>query len=344
MINHPGRLAAYMLLVLSPPLSAQERVREGVILRQPTSTVERAPTNAQTTAVRSEAMKSVGMLSVINPMDGLSIVSTPPAPRLPTPTFTISDLSRSSGARTDEQTMTVKTSIAVSNTEWQACPLTPMFAFGPPGVQVAAAPYYTNVDSTKPPAAKYTHFNGKLYFRPPWVPDDAFPNALPTPGTATNSHIFVVNCRGEVSNALPFRLEPNKFQLLRVSKDGFIGGEQIKFYGTGLQPMKSCGNQWCAPTQKVMMVFKLGKTNAAGTGLDVIEREFEAPLWSSPHGLGERDVEVFAPSLAGAGYTNAQWVILESKAYVLKDGLRSNYLPVRYCSSSESAARPGACW
>ena len=326
----PGGIFALILLLPAPSLSAQVRAREGVILRQP---VERAVLR-----------KPTAMISSIDPLTAISITTSPAAPSLPSPSFQITSFSRPNGAHTDAQGNTIRTSLTLSAADVKACPLTPMFSFGPGQPTVPAAAFALGLPSTAQVYDKYTWIGSTLYFRPPALPDGAFPGGLASPPQTTNSWVHVVNCRNEYSNALAFRVEPTTFQITKVYPDGFIGGQQIVVHGTGLSGMVACDSiTWCKPTQQVMFYFKLGKTNAAGTGMDVVERELEAPQMSFPS-LDERYTNVYAPSLEGQGYTRDKWALLESKLYVVKNGVKSNVLPARYCSSTANTKLSGPCF
>jgi hypothetical protein len=323
---HPYLAMALTVALLSPGLSAQVRVREGVI---------RAPAGQ----IQSRRMSSIAIVSSV------SITTSPAAPNLPSPTFQITSFNDASGAYNDVQGRTVRTNLSLTPVELQACPLTPMFSFGPSQPTIPASSWYLNISNDAPAHQKYSFLNGSLYFRPPPVPNDGFPGGLPSPPMAKNAWVHVVNCRNEYSNALAFRIEPMELQLIKALPDGFIGGQQVTISGTGLDGMVSCGSTWCDPKQKVMFFFKLVKTNTAGTGQDVAERELEAPLAHGASGLDERRATVYAPSLEGQGYTRATWALVESKVYVIKgDGQRSNSIPVRYCSSTALASNPGPCF
>jgi hypothetical protein len=330
MKRRSSQIAALIVVLFAPSLSAQVvRAREGVILRQP---ILREPISSRT-VIASDPLASV------------TITTSPPAPNLSAPSFEVKSFNVDNGAVTDAQGKTIRTNLALTPTELRACPLTPMFYFGPSAPAVPAASFYTGLPETATTDQKYSFIGGSLYFRPPPVPDQAFPGELPSTQGAKNSWVYVVNCRNEVSNALPFRVEPTKFQITRVSPAAFVGGQQIVVGGTGLAGLVACDSiTWCTPTQKVIFTFKLGKNNVSNTALDVVEREFEAPAMTPPS-IDERYTNVYVPSIEGQGYTKNTWVLLESKVQVVKNGVRSNALPIRYCSSVQNTSiATGSCW
>jgi hypothetical protein len=330
MKGHPSH-AALVLILLTSPLVAQSKIRSGAVLQQPVQATN------QMRAARAE-------LFAVDPLAGLTITPSPGAPSLPSPSFEATGLSGASGAQNDAQGKIVRTNLGPTGAELQACPLTPMFSFGPSGPTVPAAPFYLDTPNTAPAYQKYTFISGSLYFRPPAVPDAAFPGGLPSPQGAKNSWVYVANCRGEYSNAQAFRLEPTKYQITKVWPDGFIGGQQLVVSGTGLEGRKACSStDWCAPTQKVMLHFRVVRVNSAGTA-EYMERDIEAPLWNGTSGLDERSVAVFAPSIEALGYSRPVWQLVESTLYVLKAGVRSNDLPARYCSATGNPASTGSCW
>jgi hypothetical protein len=81
-------------------------------------------------------------------------------------------------------------------------------------------------------------------------------------------------------------------------------------------------------TQKVIFTFKFAKTNAAGTGLDIVMADQEALVTSTDN----RSVLLNAPSPASLGYTKPTWVLLDASVRVVKNGITSNSIPVKYCS------------
>jgi hypothetical protein len=328
---HPSHAAVLMLVALSSSLSAQvSKTRPDLILKQPLLP------RTEYTAARSQ-------MKAMDPLAALTITPSPAAPNLPSPSFEAKSLNVPAGAHNDAQGKIVRTNLNLTGGENQACPITVMFTFGT-GVSVPAAGWYPTTASTAPAHERYPFLYGGAYFRPPAVPDGAFPGGVPSPPQTKNSWVHLVNCRNEYSNALPFRIEPTKFQITKVWPAAFIGGQQVVVSGSGLEGLISCGSAWCAPTQKVMFHFKLGKNNQSNTGLDIVERDLEGPLWNGSS-LDERAVNLFAPSLEGQGYTKASWVLMEASVYVMKGTARSNSLPIRYCSSAANTSiASGSCW
>jgi hypothetical protein len=160
-----------------------------------------------------------------------------------------------------------------------------------------------------------------VYFRNPVIPAQVL-----VKHPQVNARLYLVNCRNEYSNALDYTIEPPEpttLQLASYFPEKITPGVKVLINGYALA-------KWDNSSQTVFFHFKLGKTNAAGTGLDVAEREVAAQYVGTSDSYG---ANVFAPALEGLGY-DRQWVILDASLYVVKDGLRSNSLPIKYCSSS----------
>lgn len=287
------------------------------------------------------------------------------APTLPSPSFYLISFNIDEGARNDQQGRVAKTSLSLpaspsGNQNPCDCPYTPMFLYDNARAPVPAAGWYFTSSGdvqpdTDPACAKYTIlFGNTLYLRAP-----TFPGLTYVRPPAYNTWVFVVNCRGEYSNARQFRVYPTDFELgyadaiaysggQWVTLNGYVGGTQLNLHGTGFAGL--------APNdQTVFFHFELGKTNASGTGLDLTTRDIAAaPAFpqstdpAHPDVMDERQINVLVPSLEGAGYgKNDGYVLLKSTVYVKKGYQTSAALPVRVCSTSASAATiagNGPCW
>jgi hypothetical protein len=259
------------------------------------------------------------------------------APLLPAPSFQLKSFNDDEGAKNDQQGRTAYTSLAL-NQNPQACPYTPMFVYDGAQAPIPAAGFYLTASGqvepdTDPAYNKYSILNnGILYFRAP-----TFPGLKYVRPPAYNTWVYVVNCRGEYSNALHFRVYPTNLQLQFVTPTRFIGGQQVNLFGAGFAGI--------TPTdQKVLFHVTLGRTNAAGNALDQTVRDIEAspafPQGGAQQLLNERQINVLAPNLDGLGYgPSSGYILLDAQVYVTRGGIPTAKLPVTICRNDASAAQ-----
>ena len=252
-------------------------------------------------------------------------------PRLPAPAFT-GQPNLPYGATTDHNGMTVR--LSPTPTDASSCPLVPMFYWNAASPPMPAAPFYRTTSATATAQEKYPFLYGAVYFRPPVIPGIAFVDPA-SPSSEFDAWFFVANCRGQYSNPVPFRMYSTEFRLSKAVtvEANVIAGGKMTIIGTGLAPWKNYTN---APpyNQKVIFFFTLVK------GTQSYVRELEATVWSN----NEQSIAVDVPSIEALGFTSANSALTEAKVYVVKDGVRSNELPIRYCSVKNSALTTGPCW
>jgi hypothetical protein len=258
------------------------------------------------------------------------------APNLPAPAFRISwspsgdTTSINEGAQNDRLGRTLMLADAVRSNPSQ-CPYRVVFHWDGIQPDVDAGPWYTDAAPTATTDQKYPIINSAVYFRAPVIGNANFKFVTPPD---YNSYVYVRNCRDEYSNALKFRIWPTTFQVTSVNpRDGFIAGQVVWLLGTGLAGAYQTD-------QKVMFSFKLMRLNASGQREEFV-REFEAAQWGQ---WDERAATVYAPSLAGAGYTQDNTAIVEASVYVVRGLVRTPPVPVRYCATTQLISSAGSCW
>ena len=241
-------------------------------------------------------------------------------PSLPSPKFQIVGFSRSYSAQNDPMVNTVRLA-STPPADWKSCPYTPMIHWSQGQPAVPAAPHNVGQSTSDATYDKYVVVGDAVYFRNPVIPGQVL-----VQHPEVNARLYLVNCRNEYSNALDYTIEPPEpttFQITTVYPEKIAPGAKVAISGFALAA-------WDTTSQKVYFHFKLAKTNAAGTGQDEAQREVPAGYANASDSYS---AWVFAPALEGLGY-DRQWVILEASLYVVKSGLRSNSIPIRYCSSS----------
>lgn len=295
----------------------------------------------------------------------VSSTAGPVPPNLVSPTLPITQVDRDYGAYNDSKGRQIGTTFIPSGPvpgTIQACPITPMFYYDGARPPVPAAPWDTLAGNAGP-LVKYPIVNGGVHFRAPIIP--GLPVVAPTPapsgsGSAPyNAWVYLTNCRGEYSKALPFRIYSTALAITAASPPaGVIAGQTMQVSGTGLAGVPD------SASQKVMFHFEfLTKTPPSSGGGSNRKRfvDVPAPVVGYPD---ERGLSVSVPSTdllpvaasqvtvgnqvitipAHVGFWPTAWRLLAVDVYVLRNGQRTASVPIRYCTTTVRIATPGYCW
>ena len=237
-------------------------------------------------------------------------------PRMPTPTFQATELNSQDGALNDRQGVTMATNVPQEQVQG-TCPTDVMVFLDGATEPIRAASWYLGETN---PNFQFTNMNGKLYFRAPKVA------SITTGPTAPNAYVYAVNCKGDYTNALPFKIWPTDLHIESIrtlasvtgGSQKFYGGDRGSIFGWGL------GGAFNASVQKVMLRAVFQKK----TSQELLTVDKEMEVWAND----ERQVSITTPVLNTLA-SSVTWVLIDARAYVIKDGAQSNLLAI--CFNSE---------
>ena len=235
-------------------------------------------------------------------------------PRMPSPTYSATSMNITEAAWNDREGPVMRTSMPQAEQVAGGCPQSVYFFVDGAAEPILAAGWYVNSTSTQP-EAMFTNLNGSMYFR---VPKAANITAAPT---GNNAYVFAVNCRGEYTNALPFKIWPGDLHIEKAFPVSAVTGGSLKFLGGDNGDITGWGmkNQFATNTQKVILETKFARSDGSQTSTQT-----QLEVWTE----GERTVGIKAPVLTTlAPATSA---LLDAKVYVVKDGVQSNSIPICY--------------
>jgi hypothetical protein len=248
-------------------------------------------------------------------------------PRMPAPTYLATRFDIGEGAWNDAYDRAMYTNFPMD----QTCPQAMYVSLDGGAEPVLAAGKDLGV-VTDQLQYLFPNLNGALHFRAPKV---ASITAAPA---GNNAWIYAINCRGEYSNALPFKIWPGDLHVERANPDNagtpaaaticistcpgapFYGGQMGTITGGGMK------GTYTNITQSVMLEV-IGKR---ATG-EQVTFTTEAQTYGAGEG-DERSVRFYAPSLTSGQYGVA--TLIDAKVFVVRRNpdavVESNRIPICY--------------
>jgi len=233
------------------------------------------------------------------------------APRMPAPTFSATQFNVPEGALNDRQGRTMATNIPQEQVQG-TCPTDVMVFLDGATEPIRAASWY--LDETNP-NFRFTNMNGTLYFRAPKVA------SITTAPTAPNAYIYAVNCKGEYTNALPFKIWPTDLHVESIKTTASATGGSTKFFGGDKGSIFGWGmkGSFGPENQKVMLHAVFQQKNSTQTL--VVDKEMD--VWSND----ERQTAFTTPVLNTLASQNT-FMLIEATVSVVKDNVQSNSIPI----------------
>ena len=248
-------------------------------------------------------------------------------PRMPSPTYQAMSFNVAEGAWNDAYDRTMNTNFPMD----QTCPQAMYVSLDGAAEPILAAGKDLGV-VTDQLQYMFPNLNGALLFRAPKVA------SITTAPAGNNAWIYAINCRGEYSNALPFKIWPGDLHVERANPDNagtpaeaticistcpgapFYGGQMGTMTGWGMK------GKYTADAQHVMLEVTGKRVNGEQATFTT-----EAQTYGAGEG-DERSVRFYAPKLTSAQFGVS--TLIDAKVYVVRlianAVVESNKIPICY--------------